>query len=97
MLEDPETYRNIIQTRSKKAESRGYSRKRITYELRMQYPNAHSLIDEIVSTYDDIEILKHIVLPHLLRTHPKEKVIQKCMQTGFVLRDIRSALVAICD
>lgn len=93
ILSDPETYRTIIEARCKKAKDRGLSRRKIFYELQGHYPDARILIEEVLGGYDDTSILQNKVLPHLLGSHSKEKIIQKCLQAGFSFRDIQTALV----
>ncbi len=93
ILSDPETYRTIIEARCKKAKDRGLSRRKIFYELQGHYPDARILIEEALGGYDDTSILQNKVLPRLLGSHSKEKIIQKCLQAGFSFRDIQTALV----
>jgi SOS response regulatory protein OraA/RecX len=92
VLEDPETYRKIIQDRCHKAAKKWFSRKRIAYELQWQYPQAHYIIWEILEAYDEWEILREKVLPNLIKKYPEEKIIQKCIQAGFSAQDARLIL-----
>lgn len=92
ILEDPETYRKVIQARCKKAENKGFSRKKILYELQWCYPDARNVIEEVLNSYSDTDILENKILPRLLHVHPEEKVIQKCLQAGFTFWDTRNAL-----
>lgn len=92
VLENPEMYRSVIRVRCKKAQNKGFSRKRILYELQWQYPHARSIIDEELDAYDDMEALSRVVLPLFLKKYSQEKTIQKCLQTGFSLRDIQMVL-----
>ncbi len=97
VFEDPETYRNIIQNRCKKAANNGFSQKRILYELQWQYPQARSIITEMLSTYDDVEILRDMVLPRFLKIYPLDKIIQKCIQAGFSAKDAQLVLKDLRD
>lgn len=87
VLQDPETYRGIIYDRCQKAARKGFSRKRIAYELQWQYPLARLIIWEILDTYDEWEILREKVLPNLIKKYPREKILQKCIQAGFSAQD----------
>lgn len=91
IFDDAETYRKTIQDHIKKYERKGFSRKKIFYELQWQYRNAGSVIDEEMATYSDISILQTL-LPKLLRLYSIEKVTQKCLQIGFSLSDIRKTI-----
>lgn len=92
VLKDPETYRKIIQDRCQKATKKGFSRKRISYELQWQYPQARNIIAEILENYDEREILGENIIPQLLKKFPQEIVIQKCIQAGFSAQDARLIL-----
>lgn len=92
ILEDPETYRKIIQDRCQKAAKKWYSRKRIAYELQGQYPQARNIIAEILDNYDEGEILREKILSQLLKKYSQETVIQKCIQAGFSAQDARLIL-----
>lgn len=59
----------------------------LTYELKMKYTEAKSLIDEILADYDDREILQKKA-PELLRKYSQEQVVQKLSQKGFQYSDI---------
>jgi len=87
VLQDPETYRSIISDRCQKAARKGFSRKRITYELQWQYPLARHIISEILETYDEWAILRERVLPDFIKKYPREKILQKCIQAGFSAQD----------
>lgn len=95
VFSNPDTYRNSIQIFCKKAQNKGFSRKRTLYELQWKYPDARNVIDEALQTYDDVEILVNTVIPHLLKLRSQEKAIQKCLQTGFSLRDVQMAITKI--
>jgi hypothetical protein len=82
----------VIENRCKKAHIKGFSRKKILYELQWNYPDARDVIEEVLNSYSDSDILKNKILPRLLHVHPEEKVIQKCLQLGFSFGDIRNTL-----
>lgn len=87
IIENPETYRRILQKKCEKAAQRGLSRKKIAYELNGQYPQARSIIDELLSSYDDIGVLRHTILPRLISKYSRNIIIQKCIQAGFSPED----------
>lgn len=91
IFENAETYRKVIQDNCKKAARKGFSRKRILYELQSKYPDAHTVIDEEIKSYDDVMIL-WVMLPRMIGLHPREKTIQKCLQRGFTLRDVQRVI-----
>ena len=59
----------------------------ISYELSLKYPDARSVVDELLSSYDDREILQKKA-PELLRKYYQEQLIQKLFQKGFRMNDI---------
>ncbi len=59
----------------------------ISYELSLKYPDARSVVDELLSSYDDREILQKKA-PELLRKYSQEQLIQKLFQKGFRMNDI---------
>lgn len=63
----------------------------ISYELSLKYPDARSVVDELLSLYDDREILQKKA-PELLRKYSQEQLIQKLLQRGFRINDIYTVL-----
>mgnify|MGYP000222752452 FL=1 len=59
----------------------------ISYEISLKYPDARSVVDELLSSYDDREILQKKA-PELLRKYSQEQLIQKLFQKGFRMNDI---------
>lgn len=91
-LHDPELYKNILIHRRDVLIKKGFSRKAIIYELSSDFPQFRELIDAILQEYDAVHILQTIVLPKLQKQLPEQKIIEKCLQRGFSLSDIKKVL-----
>jgi len=63
----------------------------LQYELQMKYPEAKSLVSEMLSDYDDMEILTKKA-PELLKKYTQEQVVRKLCQKGFSLSDVYTVL-----
>lgn len=63
----------------------------ISYELSLKYSDARSVVDELLSSYDDRAILQKKA-PELLRKYSQEQLIQKLLQRGFRINDIYTVL-----
>lgn len=57
----------------------------------MKYPDAKSLISELLEDYDDREILIQKT-PELLKRYTQEQVVTKLCQKGFSLSDVYTVL-----
>ena len=90
-LTDPETFRLPIERLVQKGIQRWVAKKVLKYELQMKYPDAKSLISELLEDYDDREILVKKT-PELLKKYTQEQVVTKLCQKGFSLSDVYTVL-----
>lgn len=92
IFEDPEHYRKPILAQLQKAKEKGWSKMKLSYSLRMNFPQAQSLIGEILSDYDDREILSHIIIPQYTSLSTEQSIISKSLKQWFRLSDIQKVL-----
>ena len=90
-LNSSETYESKIRSLIEKAERKGESKKMLAYRLGMEYPQSRELIQELLKTYDDSEILVETIA-ELSKKYPPDKLFQKLMQKGFAVTDIQREL-----
>jgi hypothetical protein len=62
------------------------------YELIARYPHAQKNIENALHLYNDRDILRNILIPHLFFRNSEEQIIQKCLQKGFERKDIQDSL-----
>lgn len=86
-IKNPENYRSQIEKMVHRSFQKWISKKMISYEISLKYPDARSVVDELLSSYDDREILQKKA-PELLRKYSQEQCIQKLLQKGFRMNDI---------
>ena len=91
ILKNPETYRPHIKKIVQKGIQKWSSKKSLRYELQMKYPDAREIIWEILSDYDDSDILNKKA-PELLKKYTQEQVVAKLSQKGFNPSDIYTVL-----
>jgi|GEM_PF-809624 len=90
-LGNPETYRIEIERHIRKAEQKCISRRILSYELKMKYPDAQELFTELLREYSDHDaIIKKA--PELLKKYSQEQVVTKLCQKGFSLSDVYAVL-----
>lgn len=76
---EPSNYQRKIEQIIQKRKNQCWSRQKISYELKAQYPEMKSTIEELLIDYDDGEVLNEKI-PALLKKYTQEKVVGKCMQ-----------------
>jgi SOS response regulatory protein OraA/RecX len=91
ILKNPETYRDQIIKIVQKSVQKWLSKKLLRYELQMKYPDAHSIVSELLSDYNDLSILQKKA-PELLGKYTQEQVVAKLCQKGFNFSDIYTVL-----
>ncbi len=90
-LSDPETFRPQIERLIDKGAQKWTAKKLLQYELQMKYPEAKELVSELLSEYDDREMLAKKA-PELLKKYTQEQVVTKLCQKGFSLSDVYTVL-----
>lgn len=90
-LQNPHTYARRLENLIHKWRQKWASKRSLTYELTMLYPDAKSSIPDLLADYDDENILDAI-MPDLAKKYPPEKLIQKLSQKGFSVSDIYACL-----
>jgi hypothetical protein len=86
-LKNPETYRVEIERHIHKSEQKGISKRMLSYELKMQYPDASELCSQLLREYSDHDAIVKKT-PELLKKYTQEQVVTKLCQRGFGLSDI---------
>ena len=90
-LRNPETYRSQIEKTIQKSSQKWISKKALSYELSIKYPDSRNLSDQLLAEYDDLEILQKKA-PEILKKYSQEQAIQKLLQKGFRMNDIYTVL-----
>lgn len=90
-LNNPETFRLQIERLVQRGAEKGTAKKMLQYELQMKYPEAKDLVSELLSDYDDADILIKKA-PELLKKYTQEQVVTKLCQKGFSLSDVYTVL-----